>query len=144
MAANPLFRFLVEKTGTLVDSLRAFRHLSATNILLLFLIGIGRQLVGVVVFFLLARSVAIDISYLDIGWVRGVVALATVLPLSIAGGLGMREASMVALLHTLGVSPERALAYSLLILGQNILLGLVGGMLEAAESMQSARLSRQA
>jgi hypothetical protein len=141
--ANPLFRWIVTRVIRLMDGLRNFSRLSWVDIVSLLVVGIGWQLIGTLAYTFKARSVAIDISISDLGWIRGLVTLATILPISFAGGLGIREVSTVALLVTLGVSPEQALAFSLLTLAQSILVALIGGLFEASESLQATRLSNQ-
>ena len=99
--------------------------------LALILLGIVRNLVGVGSFFSLALSVGVGLSFMDIGWIRSAILLASLLPISFAGGLGVREVSLVALLAAFGVSAELALAFSFLLFVRGILVSLVGGLLEA-------------
>jgi uncharacterized protein (TIRG00374 family) len=65
--------------------------------------------------FALARSLGSSISFLAIVAVMSLVGVAVVLPISVAGGIGIREGTLVALLALLGQGREFALALSLLI-----------------------------
>jgi hypothetical protein len=66
-----------------------------------------------------------------------IISLSLSLPLSI-GGLGVREATYLALFQPLGVSPEIAVVMSLFNYGiTNILIGLIGGLLFALESLRA-------
>jgi uncharacterized protein (TIRG00374 family) len=94
-------------------------------------VGIARMLIGVVSYQLLALSVGIDLTFADIGWIRSVVLLASLLPFSFAGGLGVREISMVALLSGLGIGADLALAYSFLLFVRGVLIAVFGGIIEA-------------
>jgi uncharacterized membrane protein YbhN (UPF0104 family) len=65
------------------------------------------------------------------GWVLAVVQLITQLPFTAASGLGVREVTLVALLTTMGVSADLALALSLLLLVRGVLIAMTGGVVEA-------------
>jgi uncharacterized protein (TIRG00374 family) len=85
-------------------------------------------------FYLLAVSLRIDLSLVSMGWVRCVVAIATMLPLSISG-VGIRDATLVYLLNPYGVGAASAMALSFLLLGRRILTGLLGGVIVFRESL---------
>jgi hypothetical protein len=70
------------------------------------------------------------------GWIQSVVAVTSMLPLSIGEGFGYREISLVAILGTFGITPDVALAYSFIIFGRSILQGIVGGIIEAIQTLQ--------
>jgi len=53
------------------------------------------------------------------------VAIAQVLPISV-GGLGLREAALVLLLHPLGVPTAKATALGLLLYAINLVVSLLG------------------
>ena len=63
------------------------------------------------------------------GWSRTVVALAGMLPVTL-GGLGVREGSLIAVLHPYGVAPHGAAALGLLLFGREVLAGAVGAIIE--------------
>jgi uncharacterized protein (TIRG00374 family) len=102
---------------------------------LLLAVGIVRLLLNIFSFLFMAMSVGIGLSYLNMGWIQSVVALTSMLPFTIAGGLGYREVSLVAMLATFNIGAELALAFSFLIFGRTILLGLVGGLVEATQTL---------
>ena len=60
---------------------------------------------------------------------------------AVAGGLGIREFTLVAILSTFDVSPELALAFSFLLLLRNLTLSLLGGVAEAFDFFGVKRLS---
>lgn len=94
------------------------------------LAGILSQLIGIISSLYLARSVGIELGYVDIGWINALLVLASQLPISIAGGLGVREVSLVALLAQFGISADIALAYSFLLFIRGFILSVLGGGLE--------------
>ena len=72
----------------------------------------------------------INISIASIGWIRSLVVLITMIPISISG-MGLREGSFIFILGTYGVGEETAFAYSLLIFAvTRIFPGLLGGLFE--------------
>ena len=114
----------------IVDSINVFAGLTIKDLASIFGINVLSNLVGLVSYSLIARSSGINISFLHLGWTQSVITLASMTPVSIAGGLGLREASLVMLLPIYGVTTETALAFSLLLFFRNIVLSVLGGMLE--------------
>jgi len=88
-------------------------------------VGAGYQLLCVALTAVLAAGLAIDVSFIDLCWVFGVISLLLFLPISI-GGLGVREGGFVGLLAGLGVAGDRAMALSLACFGVEVVQGLVG------------------
>ena len=94
-------------------------------------ISLASQLINVVVYFLLLKSIGIDISIVTIAWIRSLVVLVTMIPISISG-MGLREASFIVFLSSFGVSDSSAFAYSVLVFAvTRIVPGLLGGLFEA-------------
>ncbi|GAH55102.1 unnamed protein product, partial [marine sediment metagenome] len=65
--------------------------------------------------YLLALSLNLSLSFLDIAVYMAVANLVVLIPVSIAG-IGTRDATLIALFSLQGVSAEAALSYSLLVL----------------------------
>lgn len=112
---------------------RPFRQLSRRYLGALLGLSILEHLVGVLSVWLLARSVAVEASFLVLGWVRSAVGLLTMLPITLSG-LGVREGGLILTLEPYGVPGARAVALSFLILAGSVLLGLAGGALEARDA----------
>lgn len=91
---------------------------------------IVRNAFAVAAFVCFARAVGISANFADLGWVRSAIDLLLILPISIAG-VGVRDASLVALLSPLGVSSSMALAFSFSLLGVTLLIAIIGGLVEA-------------
>ncbi|MEA3441118.1 MAG: lysylphosphatidylglycerol synthase transmembrane domain-containing protein [Chloroflexota bacterium] len=127
---------LVKKTGQLMVAVSTYAEFSVWELLLVITIGTARNLINVVSFLLLSKSVGIELSYIDMGWIQSVVTLTALLPFSIGEGLGYREVSLVAILGTFGISADLALAFSFIIFIRSVMLGLVGGVIEAVQTLQ--------
>ena len=80
--------------------------------------------------YLLAMALNINISFLNIGWVRSVIIIFTTLPISFSG-VGLREGGFIVLLGTYGVPSEEALALAFLVFATVLFLAGVGGLMEA-------------
>ena len=120
----------VEAAGNkLLAAMSRFDQLGPAFTLKYFSLGIFRQLVsiGLVMVFVLALD--IEIGILTVAWIRSVVALIALIPISIAG-LGVREVTFVVALAQYGVPAESALVLSLLLFARTVVFGLAGGLIE--------------
>jgi uncharacterized membrane protein YbhN (UPF0104 family) len=113
-----------------------FEGLSRTGQIGVMGTSIARHLVGVVSIVLLARSLGLDLSVANVGWVRSVVLLVLFLPISISG-FGVREGSFLILLEPYGVANADAVALSLLLFARNLFTPILGGFLEARNLFRS-------
>ena len=118
--------------GRLRHALGSVAGLPTTTLARIIVISVVAQIPGVVVFVVLGQALGITVaSFVTMGWVRSVVMLVTVLPLSI-GGLGVREGMLLLTLGGFGVPAHESIALSLLVFASTILApGLAGGLLEA-------------
>ena len=128
----------------LSNALGSVARLSPATLATLLGLSILAQMVGILVFAALGHGLDLPVSLVSMGWIRSVVVLITVLPISI-GGLGVREGALVFTLHAFGVPPHDAFAFSILIFATTILApGLVGGALEGVRWLRRARPARGA
>lgn len=77
--------------------------------------------------YLLAQALKVNAGFLQISYAVALGSLVTLIPISISG-LGTREATIVAFLGTVGVSPQLSLGFSLLIF---VAFYVAGGLLGA-------------
>jgi uncharacterized membrane protein YbhN (UPF0104 family) len=77
------------------------------------LLTLGAYFVFYVANFWIFKSIGIQLSLIDIGFILSLMSLATLIPISLAG-FGTREVSLVFLLSFYGISPEVAIVFSLL------------------------------
>jgi hypothetical protein len=77
--------------------------------------------------FILSKALAIEVSFTSVMFAVALGSLITLLPFSISG-LGTREATIIAYLSTVGISPETALSFSFLVF---VTFYVVGGLIGA-------------
>ena len=91
------------------------------------------SLFGYVLFVLsawvLLQAMDLQVGLIAIAWIRSVTLLLALVPISVAG-LGVREASFIALLGECGVSSSAAFAFSMATFTIQLLLGAIGALLE--------------
>lgn len=122
---------LRSKVNNLIISLRQYRNLSQGYLVVILTLSFAYHLLGIIgPFYLYVLSLNIGLSFLTIAWIRSVILMLGVLPISISG-LGVREGTMVFLLHAYGVSAADAIALSFLLFGGGLWIGAIGGLLEA-------------
>lgn len=125
----PLPKVIKRTTGRFFNAMHRYQnlhlqdHLEIIGLLLLY------HGIGVVSFFFFAKSLGINLSIWDLGWIRSAMSLAIMLPLSFAG-LGIREGTIVFLLAQYGIKPDVSMALSFLFFSRNILTAFLGGFLE--------------
>ena len=76
---------------------------------------------------MIAHGLGLNLSYAVWAVVTGVVSVLVLLPITVAG-LGLREATIVGLLGTMGVPAEKGLAISLTFFGFFLLGALAGAV----------------
>ena len=89
-----------------------------------------KHLLGILSFYLFALSLGMDLSIVSVGWVRSFIVIISVIPISISG-FGIREGSLIYLLQPYSVSAPEAVALSLLFFSKSLIVGVIGGLLEA-------------
>lgn len=122
-------QFVVRPLHRLLDAVRAFQSLKAHVHLSIVLLSLLSIAVIVLNWYLLARAIGIEISPWAILWIRGVLFLMLLSPITV-GGIGIREAGIAGLMHLYGVPAYEALALSLTLFGAQVATGLVGAGLE--------------
>jgi uncharacterized protein (TIRG00374 family) len=133
---NPRWQRAWRYFQRIVDSINLYAGMTVKDMALLLGVSVLSHLVGLLSYSLIAKSSGINISILHLGWTQAVIMLASMTPVSIAGGLGLREASLVILLPLYGVTKETALGFSLLLLLRNFLLSVFGGLFELIDLLQ--------
>ncbi len=116
--------------GKLFRSLSIYRTFSFTEILTLLGIALLGDLISLLGYALIALSLHIPISFVDLGWIRSLMLLAAFTPITLPGGFGMREVSAIVLITSLGIGAEQAAAFSLLLYARSLFTALLGGVME--------------
>ena len=115
-----------------LDTANEFSDFSKQNFLYLLFISFIGNILGIVLFYLFAVSIDIDISFINSGWIRSFLLLLLMLPISFSG-IGVREGSLVVILDNYSVLPEKAVALSFLLLARIVFFGLIGAVIEAIQ-----------
>ena len=123
--------------GHAVRSYRRFR-LAHAAMLPVAAVALGRHLLFIASLECFAHALGLQIPWLVFGWIRTVVVLLLMLPLSV-GGFGLREGSLVVLLAPFGVAASGAVALSLVMFATVLLFGLLGGLVELGYALQASR-----
>lgn len=129
---KPIFK-IIEK---ILLAVAAFSGFSAWELFQVIAAGISQQLVSAISNYFFALAIGIALPLKDIIWISSLIVLASQIPIAVAGGLGVREASLVVLMPAFGVSKELALAYSLLLFIKSLLISLAGGLIELIQTLQ--------
>ncbi len=87
----------------------------------------------------IVNDLGVGVPFLGLAWVRGVVFLATLLSLTVAG-IGVREFGFVVLLGLYGVDDGLALGFALALLLIQIIIGAIGGAMELVNLARSPRV----
>lgn len=114
-----------------VKNLSTLGNVTLTSLTFMIIMSVIAQLISVIIYYLLLLSIDVKVPLLALGWIRSVVILVTMIPISISG-LGLRESSFILLLSAFGVSDNQAFAYSIIVFAViNVIPGLLGGLLES-------------
>lgn len=128
VALNTITKNVVEKFVKFLHSIKKFRNLSISDFYYLLILSLLPHLVGVLAFTAIGQAMGLQLSFWDWGWMRSIIILVTMLPVSLAG-LGVRDGMIIYLLHQFSVSVDTAWAVSFLVLAVTVLwpalLGLI-------------------
>lgn len=116
----------------------SFAHYNGHSLWKSLLASVLFNVILIVVYILLGRSVAVNISMAYYLIYIPIISSLTILPISISG-LGVREGSYVLLFGQAGVAKPQALAMSLLFYVLNVVTGVVGGILYLIQSARGVR-----
>ncbi len=139
---RPTFWPITRRLEKLLAAVSAYAHMPLPDLFGAVMAGTASMFVGIASGVVLGFSVGIPLSFLQLGWILALITLTTQLPFNIAGGLGFREVTLVAILATFGVSAEVSLALSFLILLRQLLISLLGGLVELNQVIRSRRSIR--
>jgi glycosyltransferase 2 family protein len=102
-------------------------------------LSIVSQVLGIMLYIALAASLGVSIPIITMGWIRSVVLLLLLLPITISG-LGLREGALMVLLTAEGVGQVPAVAFGVLVFAATVLApALVGGVSEGFRLLRPER-----
>ena len=124
-------RFLPQKLKQVITTLTEYKNVGLNIFITVIMLSISTQLMGISIYYLFAHMLDIDLSFVIIGWIRTIVVVATMLPVTISG-IGVREGMFIYILSQYGIGTEQSLALSFLVFVFTVLIGgLFSGLLEA-------------
>jgi len=129
IADRVLPAFLKRILLKLLDAVAAFQGLTAGRILIVLACSLTSYVLLIAGSYVLMQTMDFTLSLQDLAWIRSLILIITQIPVTV-GGIGLREAGFIGLLHMYGVAEHDALAYSLLFLFIHLLIGLVGAASE--------------
>jgi hypothetical protein len=125
----------VEKPGfrqhisRLVQRLFLFQQVPRRGKAIVLASSLAHELTGTAVMWCFASATGLQIGFVTVMWMRAVLQVALLLPASFAG-LGMREASLVALCALAGIPPATAMAWSFMLFAGMLFVAFTGGLIE--------------
>ncbi len=111
---------------TLIDSADRFSGLEAGMHVRIWIWSFFSRLLTLYFYYLFAQALNLDLSFAAVAWVRTVVYLLILIPISFSG-LGVREGAMLLLLIPYGVDAESTVAFSMLSFLAILIMGFWGG-----------------
>lgn len=90
--------------------------------------GIVYQCLISFAYYILGVGLGLTVSFWDYCWINTILTIILFLPISISG-LGIRETTLIGFLGSLGVTSEKAVALSVLMLFIQILCAMLGGIM---------------
>jgi uncharacterized protein (TIRG00374 family) len=126
---NILPQFIHSRLIKLWEAVCAFQKLKGKVIFLIIGLSLFSYLFFILSPYILSFAMGIDISLNGIAWIRSVVLLFTLIPVTV-GGLGVREASFIAFMQLYGIANHEALAFALMLFAIQIMIGAIGAIIE--------------
>jgi len=122
------WEWLRRSIARLVDSMHRFRQFSLGERAQLLGLSVLGHALGTLMYFSLAASLDLGLGFTTCGWLRAVLHLLFLMPLTV-GGIGVRETALIVLLVPLGATAAQAVTYSFLLTLGLLLVAGVGGLL---------------
>jgi len=130
------FAGLAEKLGAIPE---AIGGLTPRDVAAMLALSLFSQVCFILQQAYCAYAVGIELPMATFGWLRTLVAVCSNFPFTISG-LGLREANMAAFLSFYDIPKELAVGYSLVFFAAfPVVKGLIGGLMELADMLQSFR-----
>jgi uncharacterized protein (TIRG00374 family) len=127
----------IEKLHKLLYATSHYRTLKKATLFKVIGLNVAKDMIGISCFYMLARSVNINVDILSIAWVRTYVQVLALLPISVSG-LGIQEGSLIFLLGSFGYPMQSAVAFSFLLHVRKIIGGGIGGLIQALDLVTTA------
>jgi uncharacterized protein (TIRG00374 family) len=121
-----IHQYIIKTLSSFMD----FGKLKLKDQVRIIFLTLSAQAAFLVGYYLMAKSVGVDISFIKISAIRSLTLLVSSLPLNFTPAIGLNDISLVALLVAAGVDLDHAIAVSLVALTRKIIFSLIGGVIE--------------
>ncbi len=128
---NKLINKILNVLSKVFSSFSSYQDIHTKHQISLILAGIARNFLSLAAYVIFAKTLKINISWLELGWIRSAVILSAYLPINIGFGTSMRDLGLAAVLTALGTPATQAIALSILMLSRATFFALLGGCFEA-------------
>ncbi len=98
----------------------------------------GRML-NLLMYYLFAVALSLPLGFATVAWVRTVVHLIVMIPITISG-LGLREGAMLLFLSPYGIEPEHIVAFSMMVFIAILLHAGLGAVYEIVHALSKGRI----
>lgn len=124
--------------GRFLEAIDRYHSITARQVGWIFFASAVGYVFFVLSAWVLAISMSLGVGLLAIAWVRAVTLLVALVPVTVAG-IGLRDGALIVLLRDYGVSPGTAFAYAIASFAIQLLLGLLGALIEALRVFRGQR-----
>jgi uncharacterized protein (TIRG00374 family) len=138
LARFRVFRLIQNKISNLISQLSNYKNVPSA-ISAGFVYSLLFQFLIVVNNFLLGRSIRESPNILGLLFIVPTIMLVSMIPISI-NGIGLKEAAYVSLFPLIGIRPEAALVIAVLSRFFDIILSLIGGLLNLIDGAKRAAI----
>ncbi len=111
-------------------STEEYAKMQSLELSIIAIINLGNEFLGLLAYILIARALGIPLSFVDLGWLRAISFLAALAPFTLAGGVGLREVTVILTMSAFNINPDLAAAYSFLIYARSVAFALLCGTIE--------------
>ena len=120
---------LAELINKLLSAIKNYHEIPVRRVGTIFLVSLFGHVFFILSAWMLAEGMTLGLSLAAIAWVRSATLLVALIPITVAG-LGLRESALIALLSDYNISASTAFAYAIASFAIQLVLGLIGAILE--------------
>lgn len=132
-------QWVLRGLGKLSRAMGIYRRFTRGELSTLLGAALLGDLVSLLAYYLVARAINLPIAFVDLGWIRAVLLLVALTPLTLPGGFGIREVSAAVLVAALGLGVESGAAFSILLYARSVITALLGGIVELIFNLRTIR-----
>jgi uncharacterized protein (TIRG00374 family) len=130
--------FARRKLELLSKAASHYHTIRGRSLAVVFALSMAVHVLGTLSFAFLARSLGMEIPFMELAWIRICAMLIGMVPFTI-GGLGMQEGALLILFRPYGYPAPAIVALSFMKLVSNFLVASLGGMLELQQLFTAGR-----